>query len=324
MNKKLLSIISAMALTTSTATALTSNAIAHSSKDFIWDDFIELDISGMDIYKDFDNVYMDCMESDEDGLAVIFEVKQRQSYITVNLPETADINEIKEKINSVNSNLSFEKFSPYPDYPWQIQAHDENDNQVDLSVSDVKELSQIFKDESYKFSYNSSYYYYERSHFDKYGMLAYWDTSLETIKNYIAENNLDYEIVITDGKEFEGDGVELFYLKVNEELTTDVEYFNLIKKIYIESGSFPYCWHPQRSYSTPNFTINNSYLNGDANKDDNLTLADSVAVLQSIANPDKYALSMEGEFNAEVDGEDGITVNDALIIRQWGLENTRG
>ncbi|MDO4863269.1 MAG: dockerin type I repeat-containing protein [Ruminococcus sp.] len=57
-------------------------------------------------------------------------------------------------------------------------------------------------------------------------------------------------------------------------------------------------------------------LVGDANLDVRVTVADSVAILQHIANRDKYGLSPQGLANADVDGEGGVTANDALILKQ--------
>lgn len=53
---------------------------------------------------------------------------------------------------------------------------------------------------------------------------------------------------------------------------------------------------------------------GDANLDEKVTVADAVAILQSIGNKDKYGLKPQGKINADVDGIEGITANDALEI----------
>lgn len=55
---------------------------------------------------------------------------------------------------------------------------------------------------------------------------------------------------------------------------------------------------------------------GDANLDGNVTVADATAVLQSIANKDKYELEPQGKINADiVDNGDGVTPKDALAIQ---------
>lgn len=80
----------------------------------------------------------------------------------------------------------------------------------------------------------------------------------------------------------------------------------------------------------PNFSYRNQYifgnedpiydtakeLFGDANADSRLTLNDAVAVLQYVALPEKYPLTAQGQFNADCDGEEGITGKDALWVQQ--------
>ena len=61
---------------------------------------------------------------------------------------------------------------------------------------------------------------------------------------------------------------------------------------------------------------------GDANCDGIVSVADAVAILQSIGNADKYALTPQGKINGDVDGVPGITANDALFLQRVdaGLE----
>ncbi|MDO4864511.1 MAG: glycoside hydrolase family 9 protein [Ruminococcus sp.] len=55
---------------------------------------------------------------------------------------------------------------------------------------------------------------------------------------------------------------------------------------------------------------------GDANLDTKVTIADAVAILQSIANKDKYALKTEGAANADVYANgDGVTAKDAYVLQ---------
>lgn len=55
---------------------------------------------------------------------------------------------------------------------------------------------------------------------------------------------------------------------------------------------------------------------GDANCDDKLTVSDAVTVLQYIANSEKYPMSEQARFNADIDGEEGITGGDAIAIQK--------
>ena len=60
-------------------------------------------------------------------------------------------------------------------------------------------------------------------------------------------------------------------------------------------------------------------LAGDANEDGQVNMADAVLIMQSIANPDEYKLTEQGEKNGDVDGTEGITNKDALLIQQYKL-----
>ena len=69
-------------------------------------------------------------------------------------------------------------------------------------------------------------------------------------------------------------------------------------------------------------------LAGDANTDNAVDMADAVLIMQALANPDKYGLSgtdekhltEQGSANADVEGENGLTTNDALAIQRYLLE----
>lgn len=60
---------------------------------------------------------------------------------------------------------------------------------------------------------------------------------------------------------------------------------------------------------------------GDANIDGNVTIADAVLIMQSLANPNEYKLTTQGQLNADVVGKgDGITTKDALTIQYVDIQ----
>lgn len=62
---------------------------------------------------------------------------------------------------------------------------------------------------------------------------------------------------------------------------------------------------------------NNKTLLGDANEDGEVNIADATAIVQAIGNKDKYALSEQGEINADCcNVGDGVTGLDALAIQK--------
>ena len=59
---------------------------------------------------------------------------------------------------------------------------------------------------------------------------------------------------------------------------------------------------------------------GDANCDGNIDMGDAVAIMQALANPNKYKLSDQGAANADVyDAGSGVTANDANTIQKYLL-----
>ena len=59
-----------------------------------------------------------------------------------------------------------------------------------------------------------------------------------------------------------------------------------------------------------------SRVKGDANLDGQVTVSDAVAVLQFVANQEKYNLGPQGIINADIDGFSGITGSDAIVIQK--------
>ncbi len=57
-------------------------------------------------------------------------------------------------------------------------------------------------------------------------------------------------------------------------------------------------------------------VEGDANNDGELDIADATLILQSVGNGDKYQLSIQGAYNADIDGINGISVLDALEVQK--------
>lgn len=62
-------------------------------------------------------------------------------------------------------------------------------------------------------------------------------------------------------------------------------------------------------------------LYGDANCNGTVEMSDAVLIMQSLANPSRYQLSLQGRNNSDVyKRSDGITVNDALSIQKYLLK----
>lgn len=67
----------------------------------------------------------------------------------------------------------------------------------------------------------------------------------------------------------------------------------------------------------PTAPKNAPYRTGDASVDGEVAMNDVVLIMQTLCNPNKYRLSIRGEFNADVNNtNDGITPMDALVVQQ--------
>lgn len=67
--------------------------------------------------------------------------------------------------------------------------------------------------------------------------------------------------------------------------------------------------------TTPNPAVT-ANMYGDANCDGRVTIADATTILQALGNADEYALSEQGAANADVNGESGISADDAVVIQK--------
>ena len=59
---------------------------------------------------------------------------------------------------------------------------------------------------------------------------------------------------------------------------------------------------------------------GDTNCDGTVELADAILIMQTLASPNKYAVTDQGRLNGDVDKSTvGLTSNDALFIQEYLL-----
>lgn len=192
-----------------------------------------------------------------------------------------------------------------------------------ITISMAAEMIQLFKEKGLIKSGKIYTERYQEYSFEKTGKYANYVTTY-----YNLDKNFDLYGVLKDyaEKELAGYTVEksdsnsnICYVSIiPPEGTTLIEQIETAEKIYEATQKAPYYESPA-SNSTIGLGVINAYdyISGDANCDSNTTVADSVAILQNIGNNDKYKLSAQGKFNADVDGEEGVTANDALTIQQW-------
>ncbi len=200
------------------------------------------------------------------------------------------------------------------DYEFNITV---NDTDVSFTMSEAKELYDYLKSEGLieEFVYNadaSMIYTYASKALNYYSVdydsdLLY--SSSETIASllsFVVESmGVDYTIQYID---------DMVALVSNGE--TDIEeQLKIAEEIYDSLGLYPYvdisC--EKITVFSDSADMANSVEN-DANNDGVVTMSDSVSVLQSLSNPEKYGLTNQGKFNCDAECE-GITPMTALNIQ---------
>ena len=322
---KIISTVASFALMASMITGITANAIVDvsSTLEDRYADCIKLDEDDfvtLGQENPLEHFYAQYFKSFEDNKCVVYRVEKNDYHINIEVCSEADFNELKNVIKNVNENYIIEKFDPEPngEITFNVRIENGNGNFNELSTAEVKRIYEIAKDKIKFISYNGGYYNYSSCYFDDVLQFDYFisEEEIEAVKNFVEQNSIDVEMVEYIS-ERNNPGIKLI---PNTDITA-YERFQLSKAITKETGVTPLGVIPSdMQIFAHNSMVNlTNYTNGDTNEDGDLTIADSVAVLQFIGNPDKYALSTQAEFNADVDGIDGITGADAFVIQQMEL-----
>ena len=139
------------------------------------------------------------------------------------------------------------------------------------------------------------------------------DKAEESINQYISENKIDFTV----------ENLHSAYgLRIvpNYDISFE-EHLEIIEQICKISATYPFnLWQTSASEDFSGVDLFNA-IDGDSNCDEQLDMADAVMIMQALANPNKYSISAQGSFNADLNG-DGLTVGDAQAIQKvlLGLE----
>ncbi len=143
------------------------------------------------------------------------------------------------------------------------------------------------------------------------------EEDVEKLQNFVEENNLDFTVEVSDIET-----LKRCHLIPNESVTIDEQFevaarirseLNLDSTEWMQMGG-DYIGNDIKLDTNERVVDVLNSVDGDANEDGKVNMADVAAVVQAIGNPDKYALTPQGSFNADTDG-DGITGMDALGIQ---------
>lgn len=191
--------------------------------------------------------------------------------------------------------------------------------QFGCSYRYFKEVCKLLKEENFIDSFVIPGGYFqliEYGTFGKYGTFSYQlsNDEYEMLNEYVTENNIGDLIL---GELSMNDGCSPYDLDIGDLETTE-EILDVAIEIYETLGLYPCYVSPtatSNTIQTDSIDVYNA-VDGDANCDGELTIADATLILQYLGNADKYSLSAQGEFNADVTGDyDGISAADALAIQ---------
>lgn len=127
----------------------------------------------------------------------------------------------------------------------------------------------------------------------------------QQVEDFVAEKGLDVTV----------SGESLIFVRPNENISVAemAEITGLIDTHFDDIAAYE-MWQCDASESFGGIDLMNA-VDGDSNCDEEMDMADVVFIMQSLANPNKYQITKQGRFNADLDGN-GLTVGDAQAIQE--------
>ncbi|MBO5343776.1 MAG: hypothetical protein J6A57_04960 [Ruminococcus sp.] len=265
-------------------------------------------------------VYMDYNE--EFSFVKLYHMYNMPDTVSFNIDKNIDISEIENLVASIDENLAFSANTALAEND-TLRVCMAQSNEITLETA--KKVREALGDKAETFSYTNSLSRYSVISSDYLTGYTAKDITFEELteklENYVKNKKLDAELVSFTFGDVTPDGAPVNCpqtMVIPKEKLTPAEHLELAKDIYDETGMQPCLYHVESMSN--NGKLSNElnltdYLNGDANCDKSATMADAAAILQAIGNPDKYALSDQGEFNADY-ACDGLTADDAIAIQK--------
>ncbi|MBO5343783.1 MAG: hypothetical protein J6A57_04995 [Ruminococcus sp.] len=294
-------------------------------------EYVKLDAKEYECFNlsksEYPNLYMRTYDL-KSKIAIYVFLKTDDS-IWIEVGKDIDTSEIEKKIKALDEGFKVVKTYATSDTSYIKVLSEE------FPIETVKEICEIVGDKAIKTDYNFNSYSYEPIEFDyitgydnkrvvdiiekdRYTEVIH-ESNEEIFTEYAEKHSDEVELKYfsSSGEDHRGFSLwkETYYLIPKKELTT-MEHLELAMDIYEETGLTPFGYSLEMEGGAFSSKVDlTNYLNGDANCDNIQSMADAAAILQAIGNPDKYALSDLGEFNADY-ACDGLTADDAIAIQK--------
>lgn len=338
LKKKFTSLVLALSITTATALSLSVNAAAEHKIISVSDALPGYEkISGCGWLATDDSGYQEVyMKKNEYSTQVsIHDTIFWGDYFLFTLNDESDIEEITYAIKQYDSSAKISENSI--DKEGYMVKFPSNGNDIfyrKISYEAANDLYEIVADkvESCEMikgvrGYLTRYTDYMTGYDFKYSKVPF-DEALAEFQEYVASEKINAAVINSRDDDITEYNLELInnkssdsaiFVVPNEELTL-AEHVKLANKIYNDLGYAPFTITlepPIPPFGGEVIDLKNAVF-GDANNDSEITIADATLILQALGNPDKYSLSAQGEYNADVYGNgDGITPMDAIAIQQY-------
>ena len=334
MKKRIISLALSAITAVSAVTAISTNALQHwgtVDEEAIAETFKDcVQLENQEWLGIEDTKYMFLRNTERDSI-YLYEVYRSDDFMMFNIKADAEIEAIKDKISKLDSSL---KVRANLVEPAKIEYSLFVESKV-ISPEIAKEICEIIGNDNLYSIYNHNQTKFQNIICDY--MTAYCPKQKvydgitneiieieqeEKILEYAEAHSDVFDVIKYEGGESDFRGVSVLlnsiYLIPKKEVTKE-EHIALAEEIHKATGCYPMRYSLEGANSSGTLGGLNldltDYLNGDANRDKTTTIADAAAIMQAIANPDKYALSDLGEFNADF-ACDGLTVDDAVAIQK--------
>lgn len=330
MKKKLTAMILAMSVTAATTASLPANAIFHWGNQNS-PDYLENTFNGNALDEKYYPLYDRGSYAFYDEVLGYFISPNGNSVVAVHPLENLLV--CKTALGYSNAEELAELYAHLGKVNERLEEHFGEGISIDLFVDDmhvynagnypIKEIVSFLKAEEvfYDFEYQTDRVYF--THISSPYVTTYSDglgvgERTQKVIDYVTENVPEADVTFFNNyreplETAEGADSVTILLKNDDSLTAHLD---LALEIYEATGISPFGLIPSAKSDEIGVPVDvENYIDGDANCDGQLTIADAATVLQALGNSDKYELSAQGEFNADLTG-DGLTILDALSIQK--------
>ena len=317
MNKKVISFVCSVLLAVCSAVPATVNAdTGHNFNADNFKDCIELDDTewGKIWGGRYERIFL---EPREGSKVLVRLVESYPDSIQLKVDKSIDEKLIEQIIKEADSGLVLICFktTSTDEYNCTVHLRDSSEQYAGIDSKTAKQLYNALSEYAVGFDYEYGRYTYNTITYEfltGYDPFFYRDEFTEEeiekmLSEYVENNNITADIAhMTDSR-------NIYLIPENTDI---IEHYRLALDIFEKTGLRPYGVMPE---GTDNISggatidVANS-VDGDANCDGTTSISDAVAVLQFLANSEKYPLTEQGIFNADT-GFDGITGLDAAYIR---------